>query len=225
MGDTIPRPIEDMVQETFFCDFHHPAVRCLAEEVGRDAGTPAALATAAFRAVRERIRFGFDRWQVKASETLEKGFGMCSNKALVFVAVLRYHGVPSRLAWVPVRREALRPAWGAALPLSPRRLRHVIAEVHLEGRWIPVDLTLDRRTYDTLFRTRGVTWDIEWDGAGACLLFREHLTGPVISYTVIDEALKENAGNRVPPDWLADLLCDRLNKALENRIRRGPFRP
>jgi len=30
-------------------------------------------------------------------------------------------------------------------------LNHVIAEVHLNGKWIPVDLTLDQRTYERLF--------------------------------------------------------------------------
>jgi len=211
--------LEGYLRETFFCDFGNPAVRGLAEEVECDKKDAREWARAAFLLARERIAFGFDLWQVKASETIRKGYGMCSNKALVLVALLRRHGIPSRLAYVPMKREGLSPALGTMRMLMSRVLNHVIAEVHLDGKWIPVDLTLDQRTYERLFVPAGVTWGIDWDGSGPCLLFREHLVGPVFSYTVVDEALKTNAGNSAPPKALGEPMMGYLNKRMWPKVR------
>jgi len=219
MTETKRSGFENYLQETVFCDFGNPAVRSLAEEIVRAQKAPGELAREAFLLVRERIVFGFDLWQVKASATVQKGYGMCSNKALALVAVLRHLGIPSRLAYVPMKRDGLGPAWGRMQVLMSRVLNHVIAEVLLDGRWIPVDLTLDRRTYERLFVPAGVKWGIDWDGSGPCLLFTDYLVGPVVSYTVIDEALKTNAGNSAPPKILADSMMNLLNKRMWPRVR------
>jgi transglutaminase-like putative cysteine protease len=206
------------VQETRFCDFGHPAVHRLAEELDKG-NEPRELAKAAFTLVREKIVFGFDLWQVKASDTVQKGYGMCSNKALVLVALLRHHGIPSRLAYYPIKRDALGPAWGRMQVLMARVLHHVIAEVLLDEKWIPVDLTLDTSTYERLFLPSGVKWGIDWDGSEPCILFKEHIMGPVVSYTVVDEALQDNAGNRAPPKFLGESMMTYLNKKLWPRVR------
>ncbi len=208
---------EQDLRETRFCDFRHPAIQGLAGEIGEE--EPRKAAVDAFLLARERIIFGLDLWQVRASETARKGYGMCSNKALLFVALLRSKGIPARLAYVPMRREALRPVWGRLEALMPRVMNHVIAEVHLEGEWIPVDLTLDERTYRRLFVPAGVEWAIDWDGAGPRLLFTEHVTGPVISFTDVDEALLRNAGNRTPPRLLASGLMNLVNRRIWPRVR------
>lgn len=219
MDDTKPSETEAYLGETVFCDFGSPSVRSLAEKVDSAGKTSEETARAAFLLVRDEILFGFDLWQVKASETVQKAYGMCSNKALVLAAVLRHHGIPARLAYVPMKRDGLNPAWGGMGRMMSRVLNHVIAEVHLGGNWIPVDLTLDRKTYERLFVPAGVTWKIDWDGSGPCLLFREHLVGPVVSYTVVDEALKMNAGNSAPPKVLGDAMMGFLNKRMWPRVR------
>lgn len=219
MAETKPEKLERYLGETVFCDFGSPAVQGLAEGVDAAGKSPGELATAAFRLVREKIPFGFDLWQVKASATVQKGYGMCSNKALVLVAVLRHHGIPSRLAYVQMKREGLNPAWGRSGLMMSRVLNHVLAEVHLDGKWIPVDLTLDQKTYEKLFAPAGVTWGIDWDGSTPCLLFQEHLLGPVVSYTDVDEALKEDAGNRAPPKVMGDLMMGFLNRRMWPKVR------
>ena len=207
------------LEETIFCDYKNPAVRTLAEEVDAAGKTPAEVAKAAFLLVREKIIFGFDLWQVKASATVQKGYGMCSNKALVLVAVLRHHGIPARLAYVPMRRQGLDPAWGRMGFMMSRVLNHVIAEVCLDEKWIPVDLTLDQKTYERLFAPTGVTWGIDWDGSTPCLIFKEALMGPVVSYTVVDEALEDNAGNSAPPKMMGEWMMGHLNKRMWPRVR------
>ncbi len=219
MAEAKSSGLQGYLEETIFCDSGSSAVRSLAEEVDAAGKGPEELARAAFLLVREKIVFGFDLWQVKASATVQKGYGMCSNKALVLVAVLRYHGIPSRLAYVPMKRDGLNPAWGRMGLMMSKVLNHVIAEVNLDGKWIAVDLTLDLRTYERLFAPAGVNWGIDWDGSGPCLLFQEHLVGPVVSYTVVDEALEGNAGNSAPPRVLGESMMGYLNKKMWPRVR------
>ena len=214
-----PQADEAYLGETVFCDYRNPAVRSLAEEVPAEGKSHEELAKAAFLLLRDKIAFGFDLWQVKASATVRKGYGMCSNKALAFVAVLRHHGIPSRLAYVRMKRDGLNPAWGRMGIMMSKALNHVIAEVCLDGKWVPVDLTLDQKTYASLFAPTGVTWGIDWDGSTPCLLFQEHLLGPVVSYTVVDEALQEDAGNRAPPKALGEWTMGYLNKRMWPRVR------
>jgi transglutaminase-like putative cysteine protease len=207
------------LEETAFCDYGNPAVRSLAQGVDAAGKSPEEVAKAAFLLVREKIVFGFDLWQVKASATVQKGYGMCSNKALVLAAVLRHHGIPSRLAYVPMKRQGLDPAWGSMGFMMSKVLNHVIAEVYLDEKWIPVDLTLDQKTYERLFAPAGVAWGIDWDGSTPCLIFKEALMGPVVSYTVIDEALEGNAGNSAPPKLMGEWMMGYLNKRMWPRVR------
>jgi transglutaminase-like putative cysteine protease len=206
--------------DTRFCDYRHPDVQSLAATVAENADDPRDLALQAFEHVRDHIVFGLDLWQVSASETLRKGYGMCSNKALLLVAVLRQRGVPARLAWVPMLREALAPAVGKMIYTLPRALNHVIAEVQLDDEWIPVDLTLDRETFEALYRPAGVAWDIDWNGVDDCLIFNEHIAGDVTSCPDIDATLAANADNVAPPKIVAAPAMRLANELMWRSVRR-----
>ncbi len=65
--------MENMLKETFFCNFNHPSIQKLAENLAIDGKDPIKITETIFKYVRDNIRFGADIAQVKASDTLEKG--------------------------------------------------------------------------------------------------------------------------------------------------------
>jgi CRP-like cAMP-binding protein len=79
------------------CDDRHPAIRHMAAFLaGRD---PWETTRAVFSFVRQiPYRIGF--WQVKASRTLELGFGMCTTKSNLQVALLRASGIDAEFGEV-----------------------------------------------------------------------------------------------------------------------------
>ena len=142
-----------------------------------------------FMFVRDKIIFGGDHWQVKASETLKKGYGACWNKNLLMIALLRYYKIPSRLKANPVKNDFMKSAMGAAYLTVSNPFYHCFTEVYLDGRWIAVDSTLDKNTYDTFFMPRNVDWEIDWNGTSDMQLYTESIVGPAVLYSDIDRAL------------------------------------
>ncbi len=58
--------------------------------------------------MRTQIPYGLDYCDVKASETLEKGWGMCTNKATLQIALMRAIGIPAAYGLVHITKEAFR---------------------------------------------------------------------------------------------------------------------
>ena len=97
----------------------------------------------------KELPYGLDDWDVAASQTLKKGWGMCSGKTNLLVALLRCSGIPSRYRIYVI--EAERRLWekiagfqgmGSSLGDSPIGQDHVDCEVWL-GEWIACDPSRD----------------------------------------------------------------------------------
>ncbi|GAA3155503.1 hypothetical protein GCM10010521_49230 [Streptomyces rameus] len=159
--------LSPFLRETWYCDTSDPRVRRLAAELrGRD---DRATAVAAFRHVRDGIRYRVGNWQQTASQTLVMGDGTCTNSANLLVALLRAQGIPAGYGVMRVRG---REYFG---PLAPARLarlagevsRHVYACVLLDGTWVRCDpsddLALSLGTVHLNPQSRPVDWDGERD--------------------------------------------------------------
>lgn len=186
------------IRETTFCDFNHPAISSLAGKLADGETNTRKITQSVFQHVRDNIRFGFDSVQVKASETLAKGYGVCWNKALLTVALLRKNKIPARLAYNPVRRDFMRPAMGDAVQTLPEIMNHCFAQVQLDGEWIAIDATLDIATYQKLFAPHHVAWGIDWNGREDIRLYTENIAGPVEFFEDIDAAIRQNVGISMP---------------------------
>lgn len=184
--------------ETVFCDVNHPAVSRLAKQLAKGETNSRKIAEAVFKHVRDNIRFGFDIVQVKASETLAKGYGVCWNKALLMAALLRSNRIPARLAYNPVKREFMLPAMGEAIRKLPETMNHCFVQVRLDGKWISIDATLDKATYRKLFVPHKVAWGIDWNGWEEMRLYTENIAGQVTIFEDIDAAIRQNVGNTMP---------------------------
>jgi transglutaminase-like putative cysteine protease len=141
--------LEEYLQPSALCDFDRsPRIRTKARELTKDCHTRKQKFQRLFDYVKE-LPYGLEDWDVTASETLAKGWGMCSGKSNLLVALLRSLGIPARYRiyriraevnlWIEVTAEsALSQRMGAA----PSQQDHVDCEVRL-GKWHPCDPARD----------------------------------------------------------------------------------
>lgn len=140
---------EDYLKSSELCDFERcEAIRAKAAELTRDCGSDKERFQRLFHFVKE-IPYGLEDWDVAASETLAKGWGMCSGKANLLVAMLRSLGIPARYRVYRIRAEVglwrtmardRRVAEG--LGEAPEEQDHVDCEVWL-GEWTACDPARD----------------------------------------------------------------------------------
>ncbi len=213
-----PRPFQEA---TRFCDFEQPAISSLARDLARGETDARKIVEAVFKYVRDNIRFGIDSVQVKASETLTKGYGTCWNKSLLMIALLRSNGIPARMACNPLKREFMIPLVGEAYKGMQELFNHCFVQVQLEGRWISVDATVDARTYQKLFVPHGVAWGIDWNGKDDMRLYTEHIAGAAEIFEDLDSAIERNVGNLLPPASEFDAVFGPFNQQMWRVIDGG----
>jgi transglutaminase-like putative cysteine protease len=122
-----------------------------------------------FDFVRDEIRYNFapDVSRPKhftASHTLEIGNGFCMQKAALFAALCRASGVPARLSYQSIIDYMIKGQFLELMGKNSLR-HHGMNAVHLDGRWILVDCTLDRTLVD-----RKQYRLVEFDGTRDALL-------------------------------------------------------
>jgi hypothetical protein len=143
---------ETYLGPTPWCDSNHPSIRELAFELTRDAHTAREAAVALFYWVRDSIAYTMGDWNQRASETIARRVGTCSNKSNVMVALARAIGIP---AGFHVQYVAT-PAYfsGAYIPLVAGLTRdvaiHVYPALFIEGSWVRCDPTDDRALCDSI---------------------------------------------------------------------------
>lgn len=207
---------------TRYCDAEHPLIRERAAVLAAHAAAPEELARQTFLYVRDRIIFGFDLIKVKASETLGKGYGACFNKSLLLTALLRANGIPARFGSAPVSRWFMKPYIGWQCLLINHPFHHCLVQVRLGDRWTLAEPTLDRATYETLYRPLGVGWGIEWTEQRQDRLYEEHLLGEPAFHHNIDRIIERNVGNTILPAPLARAMCRSINRGTWAKIGLTP---
>jgi hypothetical protein len=98
----------------------------------------------------KNLTFKYDDWDIKASDILIRGYGMCSGKVNLFVALMRSIGIPSRYMVMRCRGELELWDWMTRRSNELARIvgdipaigHHVIAEVYLDS-WKMYDVARD----------------------------------------------------------------------------------
>lgn len=121
-------------------NFDHPEVAAFVEEHSSTDANARENSISLYYAVRDLFRYDPYRIEltvpgIRASSTLEKGYGWCVSKAVLLAACCRGAGIPARLGFGDVCNH-----------LSTRRMRewmqtdvfywHGFTEILLEGRWL-----------------------------------------------------------------------------------------
>jgi transglutaminase-like putative cysteine protease len=200
---------------TKYCDVGNVEIKRKAREIlsSREC-SDVDSAVRIFNWVRDEVKYAFDFWNVKASETMRKMSGMCANKANLQVAMLRAVGIPAGYGILRIRKEALRTVANEEIyGKSSDVIIHVYCRVHLSERWISADATVDKELYEAAY-LRVPDWEyLSWDG-------RNHFRMPS-SFVVEDLGLQANIDEYMdmPPRFLNEEIVVRANAYIE-RLRR-----
>ncbi len=203
--------IEDFLKATKYCDKDNPLIQYVAKElVLQCRGNVICSAIQIFNFVRNEIKYSFDYWNVKASETLEKLSGMCANKANLQIALLRAVGIPAGYMVLRIRKEALKAiATEEIYEKSSNIIIHVYCCVMINGEWIGADATVDRELYEAAYADLP-DWDyIEWNGATHIHISDNYITDVSGPFSNIDEYMD------MPHRFLNDEIANRANEYIE----------
>jgi transglutaminase-like putative cysteine protease len=201
---------------TKYCDVDNVEIKSRAEQIisSREC-SDVDSAVHIFNWVRDEVKYAFDFWNVKASETMRKMSGMCANKANLQVAMLRAVGILAGYGIFRIRKDALKTVANEEIyGKSSDVIIHVYCRVQLNGRWISADATVDKELYEAAY-LRVPDWEyLSWDG-------RNHFRMPS-SFVVEDLGLRANIDEYMdmPPRFLNEEIVGRANAHIE-RLRKN----
>ena len=159
MTDRIPEEMTKYLQPTEFCDCNNEEIIKHAQMMSKGASTSKEKAVKIFYFVRDKIPFGVDSPDTKASVTLKKGYGYCVTKTNLQIALLRSIGIPSRYHQVVLNKEILK----GILPNTVYKMvdekiwYHPWCECYRSDKWIPNDTVFDKRLDESLYKGAFVT--------------------------------------------------------------------
>ena len=124
------------------------------EDITKDANTPEERMEKIFYFVRDQIVFDFlENSLMSAEEVLAAGRGSCMHKAVLLAEMAKEVGIPARLHFMWVTKEALRDLLH---PMSyffwANPFLHTYPEVKLNGKWVPMEATFDRELHEILLK-------------------------------------------------------------------------
>lgn len=190
--------MEEYLQETKYCDFGSLLIQTKAKEITQNLNTSKEKAIALFNWVRDNIIYKFDYWNVKASETLEKGTGMCTNKSNLLIALLRSCQIPAGYGILQVNAQEY---FGPIIipmfkPKVSAESTHIYTYVFLNNRWVKCDSSVDLQLSQKSAYFNQPTTLVEWDGENdsPCPLNPEYIFNDSFPSPIIDNLLEK------PPD-------------------------
>ena len=130
-------------------DYDHPTIKKLAARLTRPETTPRGKLDRIFHYVRDDIRFGFPMNGdfVKASETIQLGYGQCNTKATLLLALCKAAGIPARIHFSLITKDIQKGFFrGLAYWLMPKEISHSWIEVEIEDQWRRIDTFINDKT-------------------------------------------------------------------------------
>ena len=125
-----------------FADVDDPLVQQTTAELTDGLTDPVLKLERIFGFVRDDILFGFppEGDFVKASQTIERGYGQCNTKGILILALCQVANIPARLHFSGITKEIQHGFFrGLFYKLMPNEISHAWLEVELDGRWAQVD--------------------------------------------------------------------------------------
>lgn len=89
---------------------------------------------------------------------------------------------------------------------------HVFAKVYINNRWISLDATVDKETYDTFYKKIGMWQRSNWDRKTHIQIEQEWVVEDQGLYSNIDLYLSQS------PRFWTDKLIERANSFIEKNI-------
>jgi hypothetical protein len=201
---------------------YEPEVVALAVKLGMKEKNKREYAEAVFDWVKNNICFYMEVPPAGVLKTLKKGYGLCLNKLIVFIALMRVAEIPARFVsykqemgggFLEMMLDEMVGTTGKEvvqyLQESRPAFTHGCAEAFLDGEWVPADLT----------------WTDE-EEAGFSLPLSQFGESPFGKwYTIVPDSVTRHEGISVPIGLMMALgmfflrgLYDKLNARFD-RVR------
>jgi transglutaminase-like putative cysteine protease len=141
--------LTEYLKPTLLCDFDRaPEIRSTAQRLTFNKVEKGRIFDCLYNYVKE-LPFGLEDWDVKASQTLSKQWGMCSGKSNLLVALCRAAGLAARYKVLKIKPEEKLWDWIisssrtlAEMVKSHSETDHVMVQVYLD-RWEDCDPSRD----------------------------------------------------------------------------------
>jgi len=123
-------------------DLEHPLVQSTANSLTAGLADPQDKLRRIFHFVRDEISFGFppEGDFVTASQTIQRGYGQCNTKAILFLTLCKAVGIPARLHFSTISKEIQHGFFmGLFYRLMPEVVTHSWLEVEISGQCHQLD--------------------------------------------------------------------------------------
>ncbi len=212
------------LQATLTIEVDHKKIIETVKNVTRGCASDEEKAVELFYFVRDSIRYNIYMISVfiedfRASRILEWGKAYCVQKAVLFTALGRAAGIPSRLVFAKIRNHKL-PAHILEMMGTNTFPRHGYNQFFLNGKWVSAAATFDKVLCDK----NGLP-TVEFDGKRDAILPEKDLKGaPYIEYIE-----KFSPKEDLPFDWIKERISQLvgsdkrpwLNRAQERSMNRA----
>ncbi len=123
-------------------NFDHSLVQQAARKLASGSKNPRETLEQIFLFVRDDILFAFppEGDFVKASQTIERGYGQCNTKSILFLALCKASGIPARIHYSQITKEIQHGFFtGIIYWLMPDKITHSWLEVKIDDQWRSID--------------------------------------------------------------------------------------
>lgn len=157
---------EDYLKPTKYCDFENIKIIELAKSIINNSNDTRRNAIACFYWVRDNIKYYVGNWNYKASQTIDLGYGTCTNKANLLIALLRSINIPAGYGYMRVKGQEY---FGEIIiPIFKKKVAknsvHIFCYIFLDNYWIKCDPSDDKLLCDKTSYFNSTTQIVEWDG-------------------------------------------------------------
>jgi transglutaminase-like putative cysteine protease len=165
-------------------DSQGPRIRSLAAEITRGIAGDSERASALFNWVRDTVRYipyaPFAALEdYEPTRTLDRGYGFCTQKSALLVALARASSIPARFHFSDLLNHNMPGRLGLVLG-SNRMVYHTYADLRVNGGWFKVTPSFERALCEKM------GWRlVEFHGHADATLHASDLTGrPHIEYVL-----------------------------------------
>lgn len=191
--------MENFLKSTKYCDSDNPEIRNIAINLTKQYKHERDKAVVLFNFVRDNILYKFDFWNLKASDTLKKKSGMCTNKNNLLIACLRAINI---LAGYGILKVKAREYFGPIMidffrnKISETSV-HIYTQVYLNNRWVKCDPSTDRNLSEKTSYFNYSTELINWNGISNAMdkILPEHIDDDEGPFDNVDENLDKKPKN------------------------------
>lgn len=164
--------MKGFLDKTIYCDFDHEVIQKIAQEFRLRYPNKRDLAKQLFYFVRNETKYCVGNWSCKASDTLAKKQGTCTNSANLLVALCRACDIPAGYGVMKVAGpEYFGPI---ALPNLAKHIskvsRHIYVFIFLDDKWVKCDPSDDAALSLNTQHLNPQSKVVEWDGVNDAML-------------------------------------------------------